>query len=166
MENSPRIRPATVADLPAINGIYNHYVETCTCTWRTTPLTEAERLAWFQTNRTEAHPVTVAELDGQVAGWGALSPFRGGEGFRFTAENSVYVHPGFHRRGIGRALLLDLVERARRAGLHVIVAGISADQTASLGLHAAAGFVKVAHMPETGFKFGRRLDLVFLQLTL
>lgn len=108
----------------------------------------------------------MAELDGRPAGWGALSPFRNLEGYRFTVENSVYVHPDFHRRGLGRALVLDLLERARRAGLHAVVAGISGDQTASLTLHAALGFKKVAHMPELGFKFGRWLDLIFLQFTL
>jgi phosphinothricin acetyltransferase len=81
-------------------------------------------------------------------------------------ENSVYVHPEWQRRGIGRALLQDLIVRARALGHHTIIAGISADQTASVALHEGHGFVKAGHLREVGYKFGQWLDVVTYQLLL
>ena len=160
-----KIRPARESDLAAINAIYNHYVLHSTCTYQMTPETEEARLAWFR-RRSEAHPVTAAEVDGEIVGWGALSRFHAREGFARTVENSVYVRPDRHRRGIGRALLADLIERARQLGHHTILAGISAEQAASITLHEAFGFRKAAHMREVGWKHGMWLDLVVLQLPL
>ena len=157
-----RIRLATESDLPIINDIYNHYVLTCTCTYQEEPSTAAERLAWFQ-HHDAVHPVTVAEMDGQVVAWGSLSPFHPRAAYRFTVENSVYVHRDFQRRGLGKALLADLITRAQAAGHHSIVALISADQTASLKLHAAHGFTQVALLKEVGFKFNRWLDVAYMQ---
>ncbi len=159
------IRPARESDLAAINAIYNHYVLHSTCTYQVTPETDEARLAWFQ-GRGETHPVTVAELDGEVVGWGALGRFHAREAFARTVENSVYVRHDRHRRGIGRALLADLIERARQLAYHTILAGISAEQAASIALHEAFGFRKAAHMREVGWKHGMWLDLVVLQLPL
>jgi phosphinothricin acetyltransferase len=78
-------------------------------------------------------------------------------------ENSVYVHPEAQRRGIGRALLADLIERASALGHHTIIAGIDAEQEASVGLHAAMGFERVALLREVGFKFGRWLHVIYMQ---
>ena len=156
------IRPAAIADLKAINDIYNHYVLTCTCTYQEEPESIEGRRAWFEAHD-ERHPVTVAELDGQVVGWGALSSFRERSGYRFTAENSVYVRHDIHRCGVGSALLSDLLERARQLGYHTIFAGIDASQEASIALHARFGFVKVAHLKQVGVKFGRWLDVVGMQ---
>ena len=158
----PLIRVAGLDDLPAIDAIYNHYVKTATCTWQYEPTPPAERRVWLAAHGAE-HPVTVAMLDGEVVGFGSLSPYRPREGYRFTVENTVYVHPARQRRGIGGALLADLIERARSLGHRSIIAGVSADQPASLALHRAHGFVEVARMREVGFKFGLWLDLVFLQ---
>jgi phosphinothricin acetyltransferase len=159
------IRLATTADLPAINAIYNHYVLTSTCTYQTEPETPEARSAWFDEHQGD-HPATVCEIAGTVVGWGSLSPFRGRCGYRFSVENSVYVHHQHHGRGIGKALVLDLIDRARTLGHHTIVAGISADQAASRALHERGGFRQVAHFHEVGFKFDRWLDVVFLQLRL
>jgi L-amino acid N-acyltransferase YncA len=157
-----RIRLAGTADLEAIRDIYNHYVLGSTCTYQNVPDTADERAAWFAAHD-EAHPVTVAEQVGQVIGWGALSVFRGRWGYRHTVENSVYVHHEHHGRGIGRALLGDLIERARGLGHHTMVAGISADQTGSITLHHKFGFVTVGHLKEVGHKFGYWLDVVYVQ---
>ena len=81
-------------------------------------------------------------------------------------EASVYIHADHHRRGIGRAILTDLIDRARRAGFHSIIGGASADQTASIALQEALGFRRVGQLVEVGMKFGRRLDVVYLQLML
>ena len=159
----PSIRVATVDDLPAIDAIYNHYVRSATWTWQYDPTLPAERRAWYDAHGPK-HPITVAvDGAGAIVGFGSLSVYNRREGYRFTVENTVYVHPEQQRRGIGRALLADLVERARALGHHSIVASISADQEASIGLHAAAGFVEVGRMRELGVKFGRWLDCVYMQ---
>ena len=159
------IRPALESDLAAINAIYNHYVLHSTCTYQVTPETDAARLAWFHA-RGEAHPVTVAEIDGEVAGWASLNRYHPREAYARTVENSVYVRHDRHRSGIGRALLSDLIERARKLGHHTILAGVSAEQEASVALHEAFGFQKAAHLRELGWKQGEWLDVVFLQLML
>ena len=157
----PIIRSAGADDLSAIDDIYNHYVATSTCTYQYEPTTPAERRAWFDAHDA-AHPITVAELDGAVVGWGALSRFRERGGYRFTVENTVYVRHDAHRRGVGRALLDDLVARARALGHTTIIAGVSAEKAPSLALHARAGFVEVARFSRVGWKFDRWLDVVFL----
>jgi L-amino acid N-acyltransferase len=107
--------------------------------------------------------VTVA-LDGdEVIGFGGLSPFHKRSGYRFSVENTVYVHPDRHRRGVGRALLADLLVRARAAGFRSVIASISGDQTPSIALHTRFGFEIVARMRAVGFKFDRWLDLVYMQ---
>lgn len=160
-----RIRLATAADLPAINDIYNHYVLRSTCTYQEVPEPLEDRTAWFAEHDAE-HPVTVAEADGRVVGWGALSVFRPRTAYRRTVEDSVYVRHDMLRRGIGRVLLADLIERAKGLGYHTIIASIDGDQTASIILHEKFGFVRAAHLREVGIKFGRLLDVVYLQLML
>src|SRR5262249_29158084 len=164
MDNAAvRIRLAGVADLPAIRAIYNHYVATSTCTFRMEPQTEEELLAEF-TARGRGHPVTVAELAGQVVGWGALSPWKSRCAYAHTVEASVYVRHDMHRRGVGRALLADLIELARAAGHHTILGGACTEHAASLAVQEALGFVRVACLREVGFKFGRWLDVAYMQL--
>ncbi len=160
------IRDASADDLPAIESIYNHYVLTSTCTYQLEPAPSLdERRAWFAAHDAE-HPVTVALRGGEIVGWGALSSYRARRGYRFTVEDTLYVRHDQHRRGVGRALLADLVDRARRLGHRTILAGVSADQEASVALHRALGFEPVAHLRSVGFKFDRWLDCLFLQLML
>ena len=157
------IRPATRADLPAINDIYNHYVVHSTCTYQETPEPIEGREAWFDRHGA-AHPITIAEMDGAIVGWASLSPYHARSAYRFTVENSVYVDHRHQRRGIGDALLADLVHRARSLGHRTIIAGIDASQTASVAIHAKHGFEKVGHLRQVGFKFERWLDVVYMQL--
>jgi L-amino acid N-acyltransferase len=159
------IRPAVRDDLGAINDIYNFYVLHSTCTYQIEPEPMAGRLAWFD-DHDRLHPITVAESAGQVVGWGALTTFNRRVAYCHTTENSVYVRHDLHHRGIGRALLADLIVRARTLGHHSIIALISADQTPSIRLHETFGFFEVAHLKEVGFKFNRWLDVVYLQLML
>ena len=159
------VRPATIADLQVINDIYNHYVPCSTCTYQEEPETMEARRAWFASHGAR-HPITVAAVNDEVVGWGSLSPFRERSAYRFTVENSVYVSHAHQRRGVGRALLADLIDRARAVGHHSIIAGIDADQTRSIALHAAFGFREVANLREAGFKFGRWLHVRYLQLML
>lgn len=161
----PTIRDAASADLPAINDIYNHYVRHSTCTYQLQAETMADRQAWFERHG-PGHPVIVAQAGGEILGWGCLSPLHSREAYRFTVENSVYARADSHRQGIGQMLLAELIGRARQAGHHSIIAIISADQDASIALHAKLGFVEVGRFREVGFKFDRWLDVVYMQLRL
>jgi phosphinothricin acetyltransferase len=159
------IRLATSADLPAINAIYNHYVLHWTSTYQTEPSTPDERSAWFEAHGTQ-HPVTVAERDGAIVAWGSLSRFHPRAAYSHTVENSVYVRDDCRRQGLGALVLKDLIERAQALKHHVIIAGISADQAASIALHSRHGFVECGRLKEVGYKFDRWLDVVYMQLTL
>lgn len=159
------VRPAAEADLGAVRDIYNYYVAHSTCTFQLDPDTEAERLAWFR-RRGPTHPVTVAEFEGEVVGWAALSTWNSRCAYARTAEASVYVHPDHHRRGVGRTLLADLIDRGRAAGLHTIVGGTCTEHAASLALQEAFGFRQIGVLREVGHKFGRWLDVAYTQLLL
>ena len=156
------IRLATRADAEDINSIQNHYVIHSTATFLTEPLTLEQRLAWLD-GRSKAHPVIVAQADGSIVGWGALEVFRNRPAYRHTAEFSLYVHHEWHRRGIGRAILADLLARARALGHHTLIGGCCSESTAVIALLEASGFSRVAHFREVGRKFDRWLDVVFLQ---
>ncbi|MBI3880043.1 MAG: N-acetyltransferase [Verrucomicrobia bacterium] len=156
------IRDATTADLPAINAIYTHYVLHSTCTYQTEPSTGSERAEWFAAHGPK-HPVTVAMLDGEVIGWGSLSKFHPRAAYGNTVEDSVYLRHDRQGQGIGSLLLADLIARAKAIGHHCIIGGIDAEQKASVALHAKHGFVQVAHLREVGFKFGRWLDVIWMQ---
>lgn len=160
-----RIRAASADDAGAINDIQNYYVVNSTATFMTEPVALEQRLRWLE-NRAEVYPVTVVESGDQVVGWSALDVFRARPAYRHTTEFSVYVHHGWHRRGVGRALVLDLVERARSVGHHAMVGGCCSESTGVIALLQALGFSKVAHFSEVGHKFGRWLDVVFLQRVL
>ncbi len=159
------IRPATANDLDAIRALYNHYVTHSTCTYQIELETAAERAAWFR-DRSELHPVTVAEREGVVIGWAALSPWKSRCGYARSAEASVYIHHEHHRRGAGKALLLDLIDRAKALGLHTVIGGACSTQTASLALQAALGFEVIGTFREVGRKFDRWLDVTHTQLVL
>jgi phosphinothricin acetyltransferase len=159
------IRLATVADLGAVREIYNYYVERSTCTFQLEPDTEAERLAWFR-DRSPRHPVTVAESAGEVVGWASLSAWKSRAAYARSVEASVYIRHDKQRRGVGRALLLDLIDRARAAGHHTIIGGACTEQTASLALQKSLGFEPVGTFREVGHKFGRWLDVAYMQLFL
>ncbi len=153
-----RVRAATVGDLESIESIYAHYVRTSTCTMQLEVGTMAERQRWFD-NHGGRYPVIVAD-DGEVIGWASLSPYHARPGYAVTVEDSIYIRHDQRGRGIGKALLRELLARAYA---HSIIAMISADQPASLRLHEQAGFTKVAHLVEVGRKFDRFIDVVFLQ---
>jgi L-amino acid N-acyltransferase len=159
------VRLARSDDLERINEIYNYFVVHSTCTYQETPETMEARRLWFADHDAE-HPVTVAEVEGRVQGWGALSPFQKRSAYRFSTENSVYVDRDWHRRGLGGVILADLIRRGRAAGHRTIIAGIDATQDASVAIHVRFGFERVAHLKQVGFKFGRWLDVIYMQLML
>jgi L-amino acid N-acyltransferase len=157
------IRLATEADAGAISDIYNYYVARSTCTYDEEPESVEDRRGWIARHG-EKYPATVAVENGMIVGWGSLSPFRERIGYRFTVENSVYVHADHHRRGIGRAILIDLNERAKKLGYKCIIAGIDGEQTASMAVMRSVGFEQCAHFKRVGIKFGRWLDVIFMQM--
>lgn len=160
------VRDARATDVGAITDLFNALIPTTTVTWRDELSNEREQLAWLQERERCGCPTLVADDDGEVAGYCCWTSFRGGErypGYRRTVELSVHVRGDCHGQGIGKMLLTALIERARRDGIHVMVAAVDADNTDSISFHAALGFVEVARMPEVGHKFGRWLDLVLLQ---
>jgi len=157
------IRPATDDDLPAILAIYNDAVRHTTAIWNDTVVDLESRRAWKAARAALGYPVLVGEADGAVVAYGSFGDFRAFDGYRFTVEHSVYVGERARRRGIASALVAALIAEAAALGKHVMIAGIAADNEASIALHRKLGFVETGRMPEVGFKFGRWLDLVLMQ---
>jgi L-amino acid N-acyltransferase len=161
------IRPARRDDVPGILAIYNDAVLNTTGSYDETPQSFDTRLAWYENNRHHGYPMFVAEDAGVIAGYSALSAFRPRHGYRFTCEDSIYVATSHRGQGLGARLLTPVITQARAMGMHCIIAVIGdAANTASIRLHERLGFVQVARLPEVGFKFGRWLDQVWLQLIL
>ena len=163
---SIEIGEATEADLPAILAINNLAVAETTASWNYAPASLESRKTWFAGMTARADPVLVARSGGELVGYAYWGPFRPADGYLHTVENSVYVRKDMHGHGIGRMLMIELIERARAKGLHAIVAGIGAENTGSIAFHARLGFVEYARMPQVGAKFGRWMDLVLMQLML
>ena len=157
------IREAHEDDLPAILDIYNDVVATSTAIYRDEPATLDDRRSWFAARQAEGQPVLVAIDAGTVIGFAAFGGFRPWPGYRFTVEHSVHVRGDRRGQGVGAALMTPLIERATALGLHVMIAGIDADNAGSIRFHERLGFEKVAHMKQVGVKFGRWLDLVLMQ---
>ncbi|MVT66272.1 GNAT family N-acetyltransferase [Bradyrhizobium pachyrhizi] len=157
------IRPATEQDIPAITAIFNEAVANSNAIWTEKQDSDAERLAWMTARQALGYPVLVAVEGATVLGYGTFGDFRAFPGYRYSVEQSVYVHADHRGRGLGRIIVDELIAVATALGKHVMIAGIDGGNPASLRLHAQAGFVEVARMPEVGRKFGRWLDLVFMQ---
>ncbi len=157
------IRPAFTDDMPAVNEIRNYFVRNSTAIYTEEETTDDERRRWLGDRDPVRHPVIVAETDGRVVGWASLSAYSEKCGYAATAEVSVYVMPEHHGKGIGRALLSDLVTRARDGGLHCLIARIDSEGEPSIQLHASLGFTEVGRLKEAGHKFGRWLTVVYMQ---
>lgn len=163
------VRDATSGDVPVITDLFNQYIGTRTTEWTERPHTVEGRRRWLETRRDGGWPVLVAKCDDDVVGVATYGDFRDSaerEGYRFTVEHSVHVADGVQGQGCGRALMEALIDRARRAGLHVMVGAIDGDNPDSIRFHERMGFVEVGRLPEVGYKFDRWLSLVFVQLVL
>jgi L-amino acid N-acyltransferase len=160
------IRLVTEEDLPQVLEIYNDIILHTTAVYDYAPHSLEMRRQWYLNKKRDGYPVFVAEQDGRVLGFSSFGPFRAWAAYAFSVENSVYVAQDFRGQGIGRLLLAPLIRAAREKNLHVMVAGIDATNTASLQLHRSFGFEEVAHFKQVGFKFGKWLDLKFLELIL
>ncbi|MGH9081579.1 MAG: GNAT family N-acetyltransferase [Acidimicrobiales bacterium] len=163
------IRPALPADARAITEIANALLSSTTYEWTEIGYSVGEREHWLQDQGLAGDPVFVAEDGGAVVGWASYGDFRDTNrwpGYGRTAEHSVHVGEGHWGQGIGRSLLVELADHARRAGKRVLVAAIDSTNVRSITFHAKMGFVEVARMPGVGEKWGKRLDLVLMQLDL
>jgi phosphinothricin acetyltransferase len=161
------IRAAEAADLPAITAVYDHAVRTGTATFELIPPDLAEMTRRFEALRDAGYPYLVAMLDGRVTGYAYAGPYRPRPAYRFTVENSVYLDPAIHRRGIGTTLLRELVAQCEARGYRQIIAVIGDSANAgSIGLHTRLGFRMIGTLPNVGFKFGRWLDSVLMQRAL
>ena len=161
-----RIRDALHADLPAIRDIYNDAVLNTTAIWNEHPVDLANRQAWFNARQAQRYPILVSVENGEVTGYASFGDWRPFEGFRYSVEHSVYVRNDQRGKGLGPLLMQALIARARSAGKHVMVAAIESGNQASIRLHERLGFITTGQMPQVGIKFGRWLDLTFMQLTL
>ncbi len=157
------IHEAREDDLPRILAITNEAIATTTSVWNVSPATFAMRNAWMRERQARGFPVLVAKVEGVVQAFGSFGDFRAWEGYRHTVEHSIYVDPVAQGRGLGRALLDGLVERAGTLGMHVMIGGIEADNVRSIRLHERAGFEEAGRLKEVGRKFDRWLDLVLMQ---
>jgi L-amino acid N-acyltransferase YncA len=161
----PSVRAATEIDLPSILAIYNEVIATSTAVYALEPATLDERCAWFTSRSARGLPVVVAAAPGgDVLGFASFGDWRGAwPGYRYTVEHSVHVRADVRGRGIGRALVESLFPLALDLGKHVMIGSIDAANDASIRFHERLGFERVAHFREVGHKFGRWLDLVFMQ---
>ena len=160
------IRDATQNDLPAIRDIYNAAVLNTTAIWNEQPVDLGNRQAWFSARHAQGYPVLVCVENGEVTGYASFGDWRPFEGFRYSVEHSVYVRNDQRGKGLGPRLMEALIERARTGGKHVMVAAIESGNHASIHLHERLGFITTGQMPQVGIKFGRWLDLTFMQLNL
>jgi L-amino acid N-acyltransferase YncA len=158
-----RVRPATPADIPDITAIYGNFVATSTATFEIVSPDEAEMLKRWRAVRERGLPYLVAELEGYVVGFCYASQFRPREGYRFTAEDSIYVRPDCIGHGVGKALLSKLISECQARGCHSMVACICGVNPVSLALHASLGFREVGLLPDAGYKFGEWLRMSIMQ---
>ncbi|GAB2706136.1 phosphinothricin acetyltransferase [Microbacterium marinum] len=161
------IRDARPVDAERIAEIYNDAVQHTTAIWNDETVDAANRRGWIADRQAHGFPVIVAvDADDDVLGYASFGPWRAFDGYRHTVEHSVYVRGDQRGAGLGPALMAELVERARQRGTHVMVAGIDAENAGSIRLHERMGFAATGTLRQVGMKFGRWLDLTFMQLVL
>jgi phosphinothricin acetyltransferase len=157
------IAAATRAQLPFILAIYNEVIRNTTAVYQDTEVTLEDRERWFDAKRAQGFPVLIAADSSGVAGFGTFGEFRAWPCYRHSVEHSVHVRADCRRRGIGRAIILALLDAAAEMQKHVMIGGIDAENVISISLHESLGFEVVGHFHQVGRKFGRWLDLKFMQ---
>ena len=158
------VRNATINDLQQMLDIYNEIIKNTTAVFQYEPHTLQQRAEWFAQKQKENYPVFIAEENNIVLGFSTFGQFRNWQAYKHSVENSVYVKADCRGKGIGKLLLQPLIDAAKQMQFHTIIAGIVADNEASIALHKQFGFVEIAHFKEVGYKFDKWLDLKFLQL--
>jgi len=160
------IAAASRQDLPEILKIYNEVIRTSTAVYTEVELNEERGASWFDAKRAGGFPFIVAKDASGITGFGTFGEFRAPPCYQHSVEHSVHVRSDRRGQGIGRQLVIELMQQAEAMHKHVMIAGIDADNAASIKLHESLGFINVGHFHEVGFKFGRWLDLVFLEYRL
>ena len=158
------VRPASAADVAAIQSIYAHHVLHGLASFEEEPPSVAEMRSRYDNIVAGGFPYLVAEEAGEVLGYGYCALYRTRSAYRYALEDSVYVREGQHRKGIGKAILAELIVRCEQLGYRQMIAVIGdSAQAASIGLHASLGFLRAGTLRSTGFKFGRWVDTVLMQ---
>ena len=160
------IRKANIDDIPQILEIVNYAIANTTALYDYEPHTLEEQIKWFNDKKDSGFPVIVADLDGKAIGFGAYGTFRQRAAYQFTVEHSVYVSHAYIARGIGGALLTELIALARAQKLHLMIGAIDASNHGSIEFHKKYGFAESCVIKEVAFKFGRWLDLMLMALKL
>jgi L-amino acid N-acyltransferase len=161
-----KIRAYKAGDAEIITGILNYYIANSTALYDYALRTTGQQQAIFDEKLQKGFPVIVATIDDKVIGFGYYSEFRFREAYKFTVEHSVYVAPGEHGKGIGKALLQGLIGLAKRQNLHTMIAVIDSENKDSIVFHEQFGFETVGNIKESGYKFDRWLHSVIMQLFL
>ena len=157
-----KIRNASIGDLDEITNIYNEAILKTVATFDTKEKSIDEQKIWFQEHGSK-NPLIVAEEDGNILGWAALSKYSTRCAYSDTAEISLYVKEKHQGRGIGKKLMENIIQEGKKAGLHVVIARITEGNEKSVDLHKLFGFEHVGIMKEVGIKFGKRLDVYLMQ---
>lgn len=160
------LRPATLDDLEKILEIVNHSILHTTANYNYEIQTLEIQKRWFDDKIAKNLPIVVADLAGEVIGFGSYGQFREKIGYKFTVEHSVYVIDSFIGKGVGSILLTELIRLAKEQGYHVMIGAIDADNAGSIAFHEKFGFKTAGTIREVGYKFDHWLDLVFMQLIL
>ena len=157
------IRPFAWRDIPEITAIYRHYVDETVITFETEAPSEAAMAERFGKLVDLGHPLQVGERDGQVIGYAYASFYRPRFAYRFTCEDSIYLHRDVQGQGIGGRMLTSLLDACRTHGFRQMIAVITAERANSIRVHEKMGFRQVAYYEAVGFKFDRWLDIVHMQ---
>ena len=160
------IRNYKTEDCVAILDIINYNIVNSTALYDYNPRTLEQQIAIFEDKLTKKFPIIVAVENNKVIGFGYYSEFRFREAYKYTVEHSVYVHPKLQGRKIGHLLLENLIQLAKNQKLHTMIAVIDSENQASVKFHEKFGFTTVGIIKESGYKFDRWLDSVFMQLLL
>ncbi|AJE48080.1 GNAT family N-acetyltransferase [Celeribacter indicus] len=158
------LRVATAGDAPALRAIMAPVIAETTASFSSEERSEADWIAMISDRLARGRAFYVAELAGEVVGYATYDQFRpGNNGYRFTMEHTVYLNDRAQGQGLGRILMLTIEEHAREAGHHSMIGAIDGDNKASIAFHRALGYRKAGTVPQAGFKFGRWLDVLFMQ---
>jgi L-amino acid N-acyltransferase YncA len=158
-----QLRDANNADLPGLLAIYNEVIANSTAVYSDVAVTLEDRRQWWSARVASGYPVLVAVDASGVLGFSTFGDFRAWPGYRFTVEHTVHVRSDRRGRGVGRELVQALFPLAEALGKHVMIAGVDAANLPSIRFHERLGFERAGELREVGHKFGRWLDLVFLQ---
>jgi L-amino acid N-acyltransferase YncA len=160
------IRDAVEGDIPVITAIFNSVIDSSNSVYREERVPQSERLEWFRDKKSHGYPIIVIELEGVVVGYGGFGSFRQAQGYRFTVEHTIHVAESYRKRGLGRAILTELIHRATKGGYHLMIGAIDSDNVGSIKLHEEFGFAECARIKDAALKHGKYLTLVLMEKVL